>query len=242
MDWTLVIITIGSFIAAFVNAAFATGGIYVLLIVSFAVLPISAAIPLQSTFSVGSLAARILFFWQHIHWRLVVLVVLGGIIGVAIGAHVFVALNEAVIAALLGVVLLVVTWAPFHNVKIPIKHPFFYLGTIHAFIATLFGVGGFLQPAILRSKLSKLEITGTLAAMMLGLDILKMVGFSAVGFSFVEYVPHIILATIAGFAGTWVGRGVTHRISETLFRAVFKGFVTLFAMRLLYKGLMGLIG
>ncbi|MDB3892516.1 hypothetical protein N9368_05305 [Alphaproteobacteria bacterium] len=44
----LAVITIGSFLAAVVNAMFATGGIHLLLASTTAVLPVAIAIPLQS--------------------------------------------------------------------------------------------------------------------------------------------------------------------------------------------------
>ena len=55
---------------------------------------------------------------------------------------------------------------------------------IHSFVATVFGVGAFLQPAILRTELVKLQITGTLAACMLSMDIFKVIGFSTFGFNY----------------------------------------------------------
>jgi hypothetical protein len=53
IDSAVLIVSLGSFIAAFVNAAFATGGVYSLLFSSMTVLPVTAAIALQSTISTG---------------------------------------------------------------------------------------------------------------------------------------------------------------------------------------------
>jgi len=118
----------------------------------------------------------------------------------------------------------------------PIRHPFFFVGGIHAFLSTLFGVGTLLQPAILRTNLVKLQITGTLAASLAILDVFKITGYVWHGFHYTPYIAHIVLATIAGFAGTWAGRQITHRVSEAVFRLVFKGLITLVAIRLLYRG------
>ena len=90
-------ITLGSFVAAFVNAAFATGGVYIVLFTSISVLPVSAAIPLQSAFAAASLLARIHYFWAHIDWRLVRGFALGGILGVTFGTRTFVTLPETAI-------------------------------------------------------------------------------------------------------------------------------------------------
>ena len=71
---------------------------------------------------------------------------------------------------------------------------------------------------------------------LLVLDGLKVTAYVSFGFSYFDYVPHIVGATIAGFVGTWLGKRVTHVISEETFRIVFKIFVTLVALRLIYTG------
>jgi uncharacterized membrane protein YfcA len=235
MDVTLVVITLGSFVASFVNVAFATGGVYLLLAASTAVLPITAAVPLQSAFAFSSLLARIGYFWSHIRWPIVAAFALGAAIGVALGARVFVSLPEATIAGLLGCLLLVLIWFPTVGRRLPLKHPFFLVGGLHSFLATLFGVGALLQPAMLRTRLLKLQITATLAACLITMDVFKITGYVAVGFDYRDYLPHIALATVAGLLGTWAGKHVTHRISETTFRRVFKWLITVVALRLLYR-------
>lgn len=231
------IITAASFLASFINAAFATGGVYVMLLASVWVLPVSAAVPLQSAFAVGSLLARIGFFWSHIHWPIAMVFILGSAIGVSFGIRAFIALPETWILFLLGIVLLVLIWAP-KPAKMPkIRHPFFYVGIVHSMLGATFGVGGVLQPFILRTNLKKLQITGTLAVCLLVLDAMKATGYVLAGFNYLEYLPHIVFSTIAGFLGTWAGRRITHQISEDRFRQVFRIFVTLIALRLVWVGL-----
>ena len=230
-------ITLGSFFAAFVNAAFATGGVYIVLFTSISVLPVSAAIPLQSAFAAASLLARIHYFWAHIDWRLVRGFALGGVLGVTFGTRTFVTLPETVILVMLGIVLLVLIWMPVTNWRPPIKHPFFFVGILHSFLGAIFGVGGVLQPLLLRTSLTKAEITGTLAACMLTLDVMKATGYVSFGFSYLDYIPHIIGATLAGFAGTWAGKRISHRISEELFRRVFRVLVSVIAVRMIFQGL-----
>ncbi|PCH96428.1 MAG: hypothetical protein COB84_04855, partial [Rhodobacteraceae bacterium] len=145
MDYTFWVITIGSFVAGFVNAAFATGGVYVLLAASASVFPMTIVVPLQSVFAFSSLMGRVYFFWRHINWPMVKAVVLGAAIGVTIGTLVFVNLNERMIAICLGALLLFWVWMPKFNTKFSVKHPFFYLGILHSFLATMFGVGALLQ-------------------------------------------------------------------------------------------------
>ncbi|MBX2825253.1 MAG: sulfite exporter TauE/SafE family protein [Gammaproteobacteria bacterium] len=235
----VIVLTLGSFIASFVNGAFATGGVYLLLAASAAVFPLTVVVPLQSILAFSSLIARVALFWQHIVWAIVIPCTAGALIGVAIGSRIFVSLSEHVIALLLGLVLLVVIWFPKTEWRLPMKHPFFLIGGVHAFIATLFGVGGLLQPSILRTSLLKMQITGTLASCLLIMDVFKLYGYFYYGFNYLDYLPHILAATIAGIIGTWCGKRITHRISEQLFRTVFKTIITLVALRFLYRGLTG---
>ena len=299
----LLVVTAGGLLAAFINAAFATGGIYLILASSSFVFPLSVAIPLQSAFAFASLAARIAYFRQYIYWPIVGLFVIGSVFGVAIGSTVFVALPEATIALLLGLFLLVLIWMPsvrqdtgshdtglhhagtpgaspkssaFTNVQstgtttqsaavqptaaqgvvtesevtkskateriatkrqTPLTWIFLPVGVAHSFLGTVFGVGTLLQPTILRTTLTKLQITGTLAACLLCMDVFKLTGYIAHGFDYSDYWPHIVCATIAGFIGTVAGKRVTHRVSEQTFRLVFKWLITLVALRLVYRGI-----
>lgn len=238
MDTTLVVVTLGAFAASFVNAAFATGGVYVLLLSTLAVLPASAAIPLQSPLSAGSLAARIGLFWGHIQWRIVATFVFGCMFGVYFGARAFAAASDALLQILLGVMLMALIWLPKPGGDWKVKHPFIYVGVVHSFVGTMFGVGGILQSFIIRTDLRKLQITGTLAACMLLLDVMKMASYVSLGVRYQDYIPHIVLATLAGFAGTWIGKRATVHVSERAFRVVFRWLITLVALRLVYKGWM----
>lgn len=270
MPLELLVVTVGGLLASFINAAFATGGIYIVLASSSMIFPLAVAIPLQSAFAFASLAARIVYFRPYIYWPVVRLFVFGSVIGVAIGSSVFVALPEATIALLLGAFLLLLIWAPsFYGsaartsasralvprtssnnnsadgtadhatrsadaVYTPI---FFPVGVAHSFLGTVFGVGTLLQPTILRSPLTRLQITGTLAACLLIMDVFKLTGYVAHGFDYTRYWPHILCATAAGFVGTVLGKRVTHRVSEQTFRQVFKCIITLVALRLIYRGI-----
>lgn len=237
IDTTVIAVTLGSLVASFVNAAFATGGVYITLLVSVWVLPISAAIPLQTAFLAGSLVARIFLFWHQINWAIVVTFVLGCLFGVYFGIQTFVAMPETTILILLGLLLLFLIWTPSWNYSFQIKHHFFFVGIAHSYLGALFGVGGVLQPMILRTNLVKLQIVGTLGACFVALDVMKTVGYVSVGFNYFDYIPHIVGATLAGFLGTWIGKRITHRISELVFRRVFKTLISIVAVRLIWLGL-----
>ena len=95
------------------------------------------------------------------------------------GVNTFIMIPESLLSLIIGCLLLVLIWVG--NFKLPIgsSKVFVLVGAVHSFVATIFGVGAFLQPAILRTELVKLQVTGTLAACMLSMDIFKIIGFSS---------------------------------------------------------------
>jgi uncharacterized membrane protein YfcA len=71
------------------------------------------------------------------------------------------------------------------------------------------------------------------------MDGFKFIGYGSFGFNYLDYVPHIIGATLAGFAGTWAGKRVTHQVSEKLFRTAFRVLVSIVALQMIYRSLSG---
>ena len=236
----VLVISVGCFVAALVNAAVATGGVYIMLAASSAVLPLAAAIPMQSALAAPSLAARIVTFWQDINWPIFLMFAPAAAIGVFIGAQIFVSLDEGIIALLLGGLLLALVWLVPQGVTLNLPRQFLYVGGLHGCFGTIFGIGLFLQPAILRTGLNRQQITGTLAVCLLGLEAMKAIGYVSFGFNYADYWPHIIAGAVAGIIGTMMGRQLGDRIPENRFRMVFRALVTLAGLRLVAKGAMEL--
>ena len=236
----IMVITVGCFVAALVNAAVATGGVYIMLAASSAVLPLVAAIPMQAALAAPSLLARIVTFWPHIHWRIFAMFAPAAAVGVLIGAQVFVALDEGVISVALGGLLLLLVWGVPKGLSLTLPHPFMYVGGLHGFFGTLFGVGLFLQPAMLRTQLNRLQITGTLAICLLVLEGMKATSYVSVGFDYSAYWPHILAGAVAGIIGNIAGHRLSGGITERHFRIIFKLVVTLAGLRLLAKGVIDL--
>ena len=102
IDFSIIIITLGGFLAAFINAAFATGGVYVLLASGSAVFPMTIAIPLMPLFAFSSLVARIFFFCNFLFLRLVIPVFIGSSVGVYLGVNTFIMIPEALLSLIIG--------------------------------------------------------------------------------------------------------------------------------------------
>jgi len=238
----LLVIACGCFAASAFNAAFATGGVHITLAASSSVLPLAAAIPLQAALNAPSLLARIVSFRHHINWPIFMMFAPAAALGVFVGARVFISLDEGVISLCLGGVLLALIWLVPDGVKLKSPDRFRLVGALHGFFGTIFGVGMFLQPAVLRTDLGRLQITATLAACLMIVELMKGGGYLLVGFNYIEYWPHILAGAVTSIIGNHAGRRLGQLVSEQLFKLVFKLLVTVVGLRLLVKGALSLAG
>ena len=236
----VLVISAGCFVAALVNAAVATGGVYIMLAASSAVLPLAAAIPMQSALGAPSLLARIVVFRQHVNWPIFAMFVPAAALGVVVGARIFVTLDDAVISLLLGALLLAIVWLVPDGVTLKLPRQFLYVGGLHGFFGTIFGVGLFLQPAMLRTSLTREQITATLAICLLALEVMKASSYVGFGFDYADYLPHIVGAAISGVIGTILGKRFGNRIAERHFRMIFRIIVSIAGLRLLGKAVIEL--
>jgi uncharacterized protein len=235
-DSTTLIITFASFLAAYINAVFATGGYFVILAISTWVLPMTTALPLQPSLIYTSLIARVAYFWTHSDWSIVLTFCVGAVLGVFLGANAFIYLSEAILSLSVGGMMLFITWLPPVSYRLKIKYPYIPVGIIHGFLTTAIGGSAVLQTIIMRTTLLKRQVTATLASCFIAMETMRIIGYASVGFNYAEHIPIIITASIAGVLGTWVGKHTEHFISEKLFRIIFKWLMTFIALRLLYRG------
>ena len=224
----------GSFFAAVSNAAFSSGGAMIVLAVTSSVLPIAAVVPIHSTLLIGSTVSRALVFRQHVDWRIAGPFLVGSAIAVALASRLYFNLPETAIAIAIATVMLVAIWLPAVPWRPRIRHPWAVVGFAHSFLSTLFAYGALLHAVILHTGLSRRQIVGTMAVALTGMSLFKILGYSLNGFDYRPFMTTILLSVVAALAGTWVGKQIIDRISETTFRLVFRALVTLTAFRLLY--------
>jgi uncharacterized membrane protein YfcA len=177
----------------------------------------------------------VILFWQHIDWKIVKSFLFGSVIGVFLGAQVFVSLSESTISLLVGCLILALTWGPRLKLRMPKRNVFLFSGISHSFIGTLFAIGCIIQPMMIRTSLLKAQVTGTLAACLFFMGLLKISSYMVNGFSYQSYGLYILAATTAGVIGAWAGKHSPIYISENMFRRIFKFITTLVALSLFYQ-------
>jgi len=220
------------------NAVFSAGGALIILAITSTVLPIQAIVPIHSTLLIGSTATRVLFFWEHIDWRIAGPFLVGSLFGALIGARVYIELPEALIAAAISVLMLVALWLPKVTWRPRIRHPWIIVGFIHTLISTMFAYGALLHSVILHTDLKRQQVVGTMAGGLTGMGIFKIAGYVFYGFDYSPYLVTIAAAVGVSFLGTAVGKLLGSRLSEDKFRLVYRVLITITALRLLYAGLL----
>ena len=230
-------IVAGSFLAAVSNAAFSSGGAMIVLAVTTTVLPVSAVVPIHSTLLIGSTLSRAVVFRQHVDWRIAGPFLVGSIVAVAIGARIYFEVPDSMIGVAIAIVMLVAIWLPGISWRPRLRHPWAVVGFVHSLLSTLFAYGALLHAVILHTGLKRREITGTMAVALTGMSLFKIVGYTLNGFDYRPFAAVIVLSVLAAFLGTWVGKRINDRVSESMFRFVFRALVTVTAIRLLYVNL-----
>lgn len=225
------------FLSSLISATFGIGGGPLILVVLGLTLPVSAMVPLHSALALGLLLARLWHFRRHIDWYIVRVFVPGALIGVLLGARVYVAMPPQYIAAAVSLLIMGTVWFPAVRWRPFLPHPFFFVGVIHAFLSTLFSFGGLLQPLMIRTRLDRMQIIGTLSMALGVMTVIKTVSYAAYGFDYRPYAWIIAGAVLASFPGARAGKALARRFDEDRFRLAFRLVMTFLALRLMYKAL-----
>jgi len=233
-DTAFYVVVAGSFVAAFCNAAFSAGGALIILAVTSTVLPVTAIVPIHSTLLIGSTTSRAVFFWQYIDWKLAGPFLAGSILGAALGSRVYFALPETAIATAIAVIMLIAIWLPEIRWRPKLRHPWVLVGFFHTLFSTMFAYGAILHSVILHTNLNRRQIIGTMAGSLTGMGVFKISGYLLNGFDYRPFLHMIAASIVVAFLGTWAGKQVVDRISDRLFKTVFRALVTVTAIRLVY--------
>ncbi len=223
-----------SLLTSTVPAVFGMGGGVLLITLMPGLVPAGAIIPLHAATQLASNGSRAVFGWRNIDISLVLPFVVGGVAGALAGALVFSRLDLSWLPALIGAVILVITWVPLPLVRGSGNGPLLLLGFYQTGLGMLIGASGPLGAAVLANRDSRRDwLVVNTAVYMSANHLLRVAAFALMGFSFASY-GLLLLGMIAGVVlGSWLGTWLRQFVPEVNFHLWFRILVSLLALRMI---------
>jgi uncharacterized protein len=237
------LLVVASFFTSALTAVFGLGGGVAMLALLGLFIPVAALIPVHGLIQLGSNTGRAWHQRAHIVRGIAVPFIAGSVAGAAAGAVFVVQLPDAILKLALGLFVLAITWT-----KIPgaakIGRAGLVVGSaMLALLSMFFGATGPLFAAAFAQLITddRRALIATQAAGMTIQHALKVVAFSLAGFAFTQWLPFILVMIASGYLGTLYGTRLLEKLPEESFRRWFRIGLTLLALDLVRRGLMGLL-
>lgn len=165
--------------------------------------------------------------------------------GIFIGALILVGFDPSILFIILGVTVLVFTTMELTNFKFPSPENISigwgvgagFAGGITGGISTIWAPGMLIYLSMLR--LAKDEFISAVAVIWFCGSLFLVAAFGTFSVLTVETTTLSAIATVPVIAGTLIGRAVRDRLSQELFRKIVAICLTLVALNLLRRGIMG---
>lgn len=219
------------------------GGIALLGVMLFFFDPL-VAIPVHGVVQLVSNGSRTIVQRHHVRWNILgrygLLALPAGFLGLAVARQ----LPPEGLKAAIGLFVLLATWRP--GVLLLGRHPeeidagrrFFVLGGVTGVLNILIGATGpLIAPFFLNLGLTRHALIGTKAACQALGHAVKIVVFLVGGFVFGPYALLLACMVPAAVGGTWLGSRVLDRVNELWFTRLYKGVLTVVALRLVVSWL-----
>jgi uncharacterized membrane protein YfcA len=232
------LLTTLSFFTALMTSLAGAGGGTVLLAAMLQFMNPAEAIPVHGVIQFSSNLTRTWLLRKFVNWSIVIRFTILLPIGVYIGLQIFQNMDSDNIKNIIGIfILLALTLQNLIFIKsffVP-YYAFYFIGLITGVLNILVGVIAPLLAVILKQSISeKKSIVGTLGYFGLIGNLLKIIGFSLIGFSFYEYIDTFLMIIPATLVGSRVGQLLLNKISNKIFMIIFQIILIGLAIRLLF--------
>lgn len=225
--------------ASMLSAILGMAGGIILLTVMLLFLEPLVAIPLHGVIQLVSNGSRSVIQRRHVRWSLVRSYARLLVPGALLGLGAVRALHPEGTKLLIGLFVLLATWRPrwlllgAHPQGSPPERRFTLLGGVAGFLQMTVGaVGPLIAPFFLDIGLGRQAIVGTKASVQALGHGTKILLFGFTGFAFSAYLGPLAAISATVIVGTWIGSRLLERVDERLFRWLFRGALTLVALRL----------
>ena len=230
-----------SFFTSALTIVAGIGGGVTLLTVLVSFLPPAIVLPVHGVVQLGSNVGRTLLLRQHVAWPVIGWFVAGTLLGAALASQVFVTLPAGLLQTVIAVFVLWAVWGPKRGERRALPpRGYLAVGAGSGFVSLFVGGTGPLVASFLSPEtLGRHRLVATHAACMTAQHGAKALAFGFVGFAYLPWLPFLAAMIAAGLAGTAVGRKLLGKLPEEHFRRLFRGVLTLLALRLLYMAWAG---
>ena len=239
-EFELLLLVVATLLTAALSAIVGMAGGISLLGVMLLFLDPLIAVPVHGVVQLASNGSRAWVQRRHVRRGILarygLLALPGGIVGLMVARE----LPPDGLKAAIGLFVLVATWRPGllmlgrHPEQIDPNRRFLVLGGVTGVLNILIGATGpLIAPFFLNLGLTRHALIGTKAACQALGHAAKIAVFAVVGgFAFGAYTPLLAGMVPAAFVGTWLGSRVLDRVDEVWFTRLYKGVLTLVALRL----------
>jgi len=230
-DFTLVPI---AFLTSCLAAAIGMGGGVLLISLMPGLVPAAAIIPIHAITQLASNTSRAAFGWREIDWSLIPALALGAFAGAWLGAEVYSGLDLRWLPAVIGAIILLITWFKLPRPKGGGHLGLVLLGFYQTGLGMVAGATGPLGAAVLLKHNSGRDWLVVNTAVYMSLNHgLRILAFSLLGFAFTPWLNLILAMVAAVIFGSWVGTKLRSYIPQGDFKLIFKVLVTLLALRMI---------
>ena len=233
-----ILLTTLSFFTALMTSLAGAGGGTVLLAAMLQFMNPAEAIPVHGVIQFTSNLTRTWLLKKFVNWSIVLKFTVLLPVGVYIGLQIFQNIDANNIKNLIGMFILLALI--FQNLKFINKfflpdYAYYFVGLLTGILNILVGVIAPLLAVILKQSISeKKSIVGTLGYFGLIGNLLKIIGFTLIGFSFYEYIDTFLMIIPATLLGSRVGQFLLNKISNKIFMIIFQIILIGLAIRLLF--------
>ena len=237
----IALLSAAAFCTSALTAVVGAGGGTALIALMLQIMSPAAAIPVHGAVQLASNTTRVWLLWRHMAWPIIVRFAALMPFGVALGLLLFQGLSKEIIQILIGCFVLISLatrqLSKLRGKDLPLW-AFVPVGFITGVLNMIVGViAPILGVLVIRNDLTKEQVVGTLGFFGFIGNLLKIAGFTLIGFSFAEFGPTMLCMIPAAIIGTRVGRAVLSNLNEHYFVIAFRIVLIALALKLIaYDG------
>lgn len=204
-------------------------------------IPVAALIPVHGAVQLGSNSGRAWHQRASVRMDIALPFLLGSVVGAIAGAFIVVQLPDALLKIVLGAFIILITWVTIPGVSRIGRKGLAVVSSGVAILSMMVGATGPIVASVLAQFLGgdRKALVATSALTMVVQHALKIVVFGALGFVFRPWVWLVAAMIASGFLGTVYGTRLLDRLDEKTFKLWFRIAVTLLALDLLRRGILG---